>query len=191
MGAETRGELPAGFVWQEVPELRAAFPKPDGWFYRYQSAPGTLACFITREQITTEGFVDAASEEAAKKASESGFKTGLSVNVIDNYGLRMARSVVAAARGMITEPREPLALLTQVKRRRNDPLMSYSGEFHSKATRIGDTPIHPIHYHIEITGNPKTDRLYILNFETPEELWGQDKEIAQTIIDNRVLDRSL
>jgi hypothetical protein len=56
---------PAGFTWQRVPELKAAFLKPNGWFFRHEEQKGTLAYFITKESI--EGGGD--------------FSTGLTVNV--------------------------------------------------------------------------------------------------------------
>src|SRR5207253_2668928 len=57
---------PSGFTWQEVPELKAAFLKPNGWFFKQENSKGTLAYFITQEDLT--------------KSSE--FSTGLSLNVI-------------------------------------------------------------------------------------------------------------
>lgn len=34
---------PSGFSWQEVPELKAAFLKPNGWFFKREEEKGTLA----------------------------------------------------------------------------------------------------------------------------------------------------
>jgi hypothetical protein len=59
-------KAPSGFTWQKVPELKAAFLKPDGWFFKKENNKGTLAYFITQEDLT--------------KISE--FSTGLSLNVI-------------------------------------------------------------------------------------------------------------
>jgi len=47
--------VPSGFAWQEVPELKAAFLKPNGWFYRQESQEGTFAVFITKEDISKGG----------------------------------------------------------------------------------------------------------------------------------------
>lgn len=46
---------PTGFTWQEIPELKAAFSKPDGWFFRQEKQKDTLAYFITKENIDTNG----------------------------------------------------------------------------------------------------------------------------------------
>lgn len=56
---------PAGFTWQQVPDLKAAFLKPDGWFFRHEEQKGTLAYFITKESIEQGG----------------DFSTGLTINV--------------------------------------------------------------------------------------------------------------
>src|SRR5438552_2415406 len=46
---------PAGFSWQEVPELKAAFLKPKGWFFKQEKQKGTLAYSITKEDISKGG----------------------------------------------------------------------------------------------------------------------------------------
>ena len=56
---------PPGFTWQEIPELKAAFLKPNGWFFKKEVQNGTFAYFITKENIDTNGE----------------FQTGLTVNV--------------------------------------------------------------------------------------------------------------
>jgi hypothetical protein len=56
---------PAGFMWQQVPELKAAFLRPDGWFFKQEEQKGTVAYFISKESIEKDG----------------GFNTGLTVNV--------------------------------------------------------------------------------------------------------------
>jgi hypothetical protein len=46
---------PPGFTWQEIPELKAAFLKPNGWFFKREEQKGTLAYFITKEDIGKNG----------------------------------------------------------------------------------------------------------------------------------------
>lgn len=46
---------PPGFTWQEIPELKAAFLKPNGWFLKREEQKGTLAYFITKENIDKNG----------------------------------------------------------------------------------------------------------------------------------------
>jgi hypothetical protein len=38
---------PPGFPWQEIPELKAAFLKPNGWYFKRETQKDTLAYFIT------------------------------------------------------------------------------------------------------------------------------------------------
>ena len=56
---------PSGFTWQEIPELKAAFLRPNGWFFKREESKGTLAYFITKENIEAGGE----------------FQTGLTINV--------------------------------------------------------------------------------------------------------------
>lgn len=56
---------PSGFTWQQIPELKAAFLRPNGWFFRKEEQKGTLTYFITKEDISKTGE----------------FHTGLTVNV--------------------------------------------------------------------------------------------------------------
>jgi hypothetical protein len=56
--------LPSGFTWQEVPELKAAFLRPNDWFFKREESKGTLAYFI-QENIDVNGE----------------FQTGLAINV--------------------------------------------------------------------------------------------------------------
>jgi hypothetical protein len=56
---------PLGFTWQEVRELKAAFLRPNGWFFKSENNKGTLAYFIRKESIENGGE----------------FQTGLTVNV--------------------------------------------------------------------------------------------------------------
>lgn len=187
----TNGEriaLPVGYSWQEAPEINAAFPKPDGWFYRHEALKGTKACFITREHIGTAHALDGDPEELAAEALKSGYRTGLSVNVYDHFGARSRQSVTSAARGIISDSREPLVLLSPVERFKQGGVVSFRGEFYSRQTKLGVTSIHPIHYVIEAVADAKNDRLYILNFETPEDLWTEDKAIAKVMLDRKVLD---
>lgn len=188
MAAETRRQLPDGYTWQEVPELGASFPKPHDWFYRYDAVRDTKACFITREPIRIGSVPEGSLEAIAEETAKNGFKTGLSINVFDRYTAKSRQSVISAARGMITEAREPLALLTSVQRVKNGQLVSFRGEYYSRITKVGDIQIHPIHYYIEATADPKNDRLYILNFETPEDLWDQDKAVAKLMVEGRVFE---
>jgi hypothetical protein len=40
-----------GFTWQELPEIKAAVLKPQGWFFKREQQKDTLAYFITKENI--------------------------------------------------------------------------------------------------------------------------------------------
>ncbi len=186
MGAEARGELPAGFAWQEVPQLRAAFPRPDGWSYRFEQIQDTQACFITRESFHPGVWMP--TPEDVDRGQ--GFKTGLSVNSFAGIARKLGVSPAVFARSALTTNRL-LVPESGVVTSKDGPLASYKGYFTSLRGVMGLERMPSIRYYMEAVGNNRTDRAYVVMFETPAELWEQDKEIAKVIIDNRVLDRSL
>ena len=76
---------PPGFTWEEIPELKAAFLKPNGWFFKQEEQKGTLAYFITKEDIDKSGR----------------FQTGLSVNVFHlkkDPAVEKGRYIIATAK---------------------------------------------------------------------------------------------
>jgi len=182
-----RPELPQGYSWQEVPGLRAVLPMPDGWYFKYEDAPGTIACFITRERILSdEGF--SSPKVARQQVMEGqGFKTGLSVNSFADISKRIGISPVIFARSALTT--NPLLISeSRIEVFQDGPLFIHQGYFRSGSRLLASRGLPPIKYYIETVGNSLTNRAYILMFETPAELWERDKEIAEVIIKNRILD---
>lgn len=182
MANETRDKLPLGYSWQEVPEMRTAFPKPDRWHYRYQAVGDTQACFITREQILANGFFTTPQEVT----SGQGFGTGLTVDTLPgiyrNFRVSAAEFAISA---LTTNP-----LLNpegDIETTQDRQLAVYRGYFRSGSRLLAHRGIPATRYYIEATGNNQTDRVHVIMFETPEELWEQYKEVGKVIIDNRVL----
>ncbi len=177
----TRAELPLGFGWQEVPQMRAAFPKPGGWSYRYEDAPGTQACFITKESFFPGVFLPTTEEIEAGQ----GFKTGLSVNSFPGVTRRTGRLAVELARSFFQT--SLLTPIDQLEVLQDPPLVIYRRQFRSEAEVAGIRGATPTRYYVEMTANPRTDRTYMIMFETPAELWQQYRDAAEVMVKNRVL----
>lgn len=96
MTIEVRGELPNGYNWQVVSEFQAAFPRPDGWFYKFVASIGALYCAITKEPIT----IRANDFEAISR--EQGYRTGLSVHCIANFQRKTGTTPGRAAKEFLT-----------------------------------------------------------------------------------------
>jgi hypothetical protein len=151
---------PAGFVWQEVPELKAAFLKPSGWFFKRQEEKGTLAYFMTKEDID----------------KNAGFQTGLTINVF-----RLKKdSAVERGRGLV----ERMAADKHGKSWAQDagPLREF-GCFVKDTDSGGTTVMHAL-----AVANPKTNTLYLFIFESPESDWDAAWKTGKQIMDMLAID---
>lgn len=154
---------PAGFVWQEIPELKAAFLKPDGWFYKREEQGSTLAYFITKENIDKNGR----------------FQTGLTVNV---FHLKKD-SAVERGKDLIQQ----LAATKHVKAWAQDagPFREF-GCLAKDTDSSGTTVMHTL-----AVANPKTNTLYLFIFESPESDWDAAWKIGKQIVDMLALDDNI
>ena len=46
---------PSGFEWKHLEEIKAFFLIPNGWFFKSESNKGTMAYFITKQDISNGG----------------------------------------------------------------------------------------------------------------------------------------
>ena len=153
-------KAPAGFAWQEIPEVKAAFLKPDGWFFKRESDKGTLAYFITKEDLS----------------KTDGFDTGLTVNV---FRLKQD-SAVDRGKAMIDQ----MASKHKVKSwsRSFGPFQEFGCEM--KDTDASGT----IMMHSLTIANPKTNTLYLFIFESPIDGWDAAWKLGKPIMDSLAID---
>ena len=151
---------PPGFTWQEVPDLKAAFLKPSGWFYREETQPGTLAVFITKEDISKVGE----------------FQTGMSLNV---FQLRKDRAV---DRGQ--------DLVGNIAKAKHAEMWTQKfGSFVEFGCQVTDADAAgTIVMHVLTVANPKTNTLYYFTFESPESSWEDAWKTGKQIMDMLALD---
>ena len=154
---------PAGFTWQEIPELKTALLKPDGWFYKREEQKGTLAYFITKENIDKNGR----------------FQTGLTVNVFH------LKKDSAVERGK--EIIQRLAATKHVEAWAQD-----AGPFQKFGCLAKDTDSSgTIMIQTLTVANPKTNTLYFLVFESPESDWDVAWKLGKQIVDKLALDDNI
>jgi hypothetical protein len=152
---------PSGFAWQQIPELKSALLKPDGWYFKQEERQGILGYFITREDIDKAGHFD----------------TGLTVNVFPKLG-----SGLAVERGMEVINRVAAQHHEQIQTQQEGQLQEFSCE-------IKDTdPSGTVVMHALAVANTKTDTLYLLIFESPEPEWNASWKIGKEIIDTLKFD---
>lgn len=153
-------KAPSGFTWQEAPELKAAFLKPDGWFFKRENSKGTLAYFITKEDLAKNGE----------------FATGLTINVFH------FKQDSAVERGK--------ALIDQMAAQHNVKTWSRAvGPFQEFGCELKDTDASGTAIiHALTVANPKTNALYLFIFESPAASWDAAWKLGQQIMDTLAID---
>jgi hypothetical protein len=136
---------PADFSWIEVPEIKAAFLQPRGWYVKREVQGNTLALFITQEKIENEGR----------------FKTGLTINVLRHAKPGAAVEYAAAFIGRLATQHNA----GDIWSREFGPLKGFGCRY-----KVGSTDDAPI-AHTLMVANPRTGTLYLFLFEAPNATW--------------------
>jgi len=149
-----------GFTWQEIPELKVALLKPDGWFFKREESKGTLAYFITREDL----------------GQTSEFETGLTVNVFH------LKKDLAAERGRL--------LIENMAAEKHGKVWNRAvGSFQEFGSQLQDTDASGSTIMQALAfANPKTNTLYLFIFESPAANWDSAWQLGKQIMDNLTID---
>lgn len=151
---------PPGFTWQEIPELKAAFLRPNGWFFKREKSKDSMAYFITKENIE----------------NNAEFQTGLTVNVF-----RLKKdTAVERGRSFIDQ----LATKKHGEKWAKDlgPFKEF-GCLTKDTDPSGSTIVQTV-----MVANPKTNTLYLFIFESPEASWDSAWKIGKQILDSLAID---
>ena len=163
--AQSRPPLPPGFSWQEIQAIHAIFLKPDGWFFHEEVNGGTLAYFISKQDISKGGE----------------FQTGLTINVFPTLkeGSAIDRGKALVDQIVSTHPG------ANHWDRRIGPFQEYGcnvSDSDQSGTAVTST---------YVLANPKTNTLYLLIFESPQSEWGTYSKVGQQILSTMSLDPGL
>ncbi len=154
-------QAPKGFQWEQATKIKAAFLKPDGWFFRVEEKPKTIAYFVSRED-----------------SHVGKFRVGLTVNVnrvTSGNGVEYARKI-------LTEfPRSPGKKLHR-SWEINDAGLSGGG---------CEVEFDDIVMQVVILANPRTGLVYINTFEAPKAEWAEAWRVGQEIMSHLVFDPDL
>jgi hypothetical protein len=153
---------PLGFTWQEVPELKAAFLKPNGWFFKREEGKGTLAFLITKENIEHGGE----------------FQTGLTINVF-----RLKKDpAVERGKKLIGDMATAHHAESEKWARKVGPFQEFGC-----LVKITDAT-GSIEMQALTLANPKTNTLYLFMFESPDSDWNAAWTTGKQIMDTLVVD---
>ena len=159
---------PAAFVWQPLPEIKAALLLPAGWHYRAEGTKAAPTYYLTQEPV-----------------GESGeFVTGLSLQVV--------RKAKTQTRRPAAEYAELLMLRAGfgTGRQRLENAAAAEGPWHRWTVRYRETApdAEPrIVYQLALA-NAKTDTLYLLTFESPEKEWAEAWPVGEVMVREWALD---
>lgn len=164
-------DAPAGFTWKQLPEIKAAFLMPDSWYFKHENIDGTDAYFLTMEDIGKQG----------------SFLTGLSINTVPNVSVKTKQWVKDYALLLHAQIKKDTTL-TVVDEWQNPqaPFMVYG----MRSERTVNVTLTVVSYQLVIA-NEKTDRLYVIVFESTKDLWEAAWRIGDVMMTKFVLDESV
>lgn len=192
MTPDRRSEIQTGYILKELSPVGAKFYMPESWFFKPESVPGTHAYFMTRERISGEPRTLGQGRFQLRTTTPEGFfTTGLSVNVHDNAGRRLGMKASDMARGFLRKPPPTIIPTSQPTEKTEGDLVVARRLFRTHQLVVSGRSSPPKTLYIELTGNTRTDTLYIIIFETPSDKWTEDREIASTMVDRRILDERI
>jgi len=154
---------PTNYTWQEIPEIKAALLKPNGWFFKHEEQKDSLSYFITKEDLT----------------QSDQFQTGLNVNVFRNINgsaVERGKTLVdqvaskghAKAGSQVAGPYQAFDCVTKTKEGKKS--------FMVKTFALA---------------NPKTNTLYLFTFKSPESDWDAGFKVFQQIIQALAIDERI
>ncbi len=162
------GPVPAGFSWQPLPASKAAALLPAGWYYRAAGEKGAPTYYLTKEEI----------------GENNEFQTGLSLQVVRKAKAQTGRPAPEYA--------ELLLLRTGfgAGQQQLEKTSVADGPFYKRSVRYRDAPPEAeprIVYQLALA-NAKTDTLYLLTFESPEQDWAEAWKLGEVMVRELVLD---
>lgn len=147
---------PAGFAWQQIPEVKSALLRPEGWFFKQEQKGGILGYFVTEQDIDKAGV----------------FETGLTVNVFPRLGEGLA---VERGKALIDRVAAAHGQKTSVEQ---------VGQLQEFGCEVRDTNSSgTVVMHALAVANTKTDTLYLLIFESPAAQWDASWRIGKAMMD--------
>ena len=158
-------EPPKGYSWQWCEDIKGAFLKPDGWFFKKDAKGDTLGIFITKEDI----------------GKDSQFRTGLTVNVIR----KVAEKKKIPASEHIRQFRDSARKSTKFIREWDTDMGPFKavGFLYEKQSKEGAYRVHNL-----LIANDKTGTVYLVMFEAPVEEWEAAWRLGEPIMKKLYID---
>lgn len=166
----SRPAAPAGYEWQECPEIKGALLRPDGWFFKKETGRDSIAYFVSKENI------DAAGE----------FTTGLTMNVLQNVDTIMGSPPSIYAEELIAEAARSSDVRNAPWTHRMGPFLSHGVVITTPDLVKGDFVTHML-----AIANDRTGTMYLVTFESPVETWQSASQIADPMLKKLWIDSDI
>ena len=167
------GKAPEGYSWTLCHNGFLAIRKPEGWFFKEEgpSAKGTMACFISKEAIT----------------SNSDFKTGFTINILTKFqeksGERPSEYMKRFIAKMAKETKEAGEKIDQYSPPKDGIISSIALRTTRNLTdKQGKNPVLTTVHHF-LAANDNTSTLYISSFESPADEWDDAWKTGEKIVE--------
>jgi hypothetical protein len=159
---------PKGYTWANCPSIKAAFLKPDGWYFKSTKQGDTQGFFISKEKIEAGG----------------GYTTGLAVNVIPDIPKKKSVAPSAYARQFRESARKNVTF-TKEWDKDMGPFKSV-GFVYTKKDKAGSFTVHNL-----LIANDKTGTMYLVTFEAPAEEWAEAWKIGEPMLNFLFIDDTI
>ena len=161
---------PSGFEWFSMPEIKAKFLKHKGWFTHHETIEGTESYSISLENVEIE----------------KSFRTGLSVNCVSHVSdkAKMWAKQYARAFHELIKNDTTVTLISEWENPQN-PFVVYGMQYTKTTPGLDTVTIHQL-----LIANEKTDRLYVVSFESPTDLWGAAWSLGSEMVTKFILDEN-
>ena len=142
---------PPGYEWRNCEKMKAKFLVPEGWNFLEERQGAAVACFISKEKI-----------EPGKE-----FETGLSVNLVPDVLRKTGSSPSEYAQIYLDRQASKGSLLDRSSAKQS------SFELFQAEQIVRETDWPALRFRHLVVASPSLGRIYILLFETREDLWAR------------------
>lgn len=159
---------PKGFSWVRMPEIMAAFLKPDGWFETNRKTKDSHTFALSKESVKVNG----------------SFDTGLTVIAIDNVMDKYNFPPYTVSLQMFEDIKENTSnTIIGAKDISQGPFKSFFVKYENNP----DVAV-PVIIHKVFISNDKTGSLYIISFESLKSNWDEAWKNGDTILKYYLVD---
>ena len=157
---------PGGFSWRDLPDIGGAILMPDGWFFKRVAKGSTASYFVSVENIDQRGR----------------FVTGLSLNVLPRLKAHAAESFAKGSSASVAAKSDVIKSWHT-----SDGVLRRYGTLTKLPPKDSDPAVL---VHTVFIANVRTNTVYVLSFEGPENEWTTLWKTGAKMVDDLLVDEA-